>query len=56
MKKTLVPICLSFLLQTASAFSRGNKCIPQVADGDNIRTKTHLINVGPAQSINNCIR
>lgn len=51
MKRSFVWICFWFSALAVPAFSRGNKCVPQVVDGSDYRTKFDLINISPQQSI-----
>ncbi len=53
MRRVFILVGFAFFLQAAPALSRGDKCIPQIADGSNIRTKIDLANVSPAQQIGN---
>ncbi len=43
---------ISLLVLAAPAYSRGDKCIPQVADGSDYHTRFDLVNISPQQSIN----
>jgi len=50
----IIPFLLSLpLLGTVSAFARGDRVIPQVPDGPNIRTKIDLINISSRQAVKN---
>ena len=51
MKRSCVWILFSFLAFALPAFSRGDKCIPQVVDGSDYHTKFDLVNISPQQSI-----
>lgn len=51
MKRSLWWTCIWLLALAAPAFSRGNKCVPQVVDGSNYHTKFDLVNISPQQSI-----
>ena len=53
MKKLFPGIVFAFFLQVVPGFSRGDKVIPQVADGSGIRTKFDLTNISPSVTIAN---
>ncbi len=53
MKNTWPEIVLAVLLQAIPGYARGDKVIPQVADGGGIRTKFDLTNVSPSATIAN---
>ncbi len=53
MKNSWLGIVFVFFLQAVPGFSRGDKVIPQVADGSGIRTKFDLTNVSPSVTIAN---
>ncbi len=53
MRNSWLGIIFAFSLQAVPGFSRGDKVIPQVADGSGIRTKIDLTNVSPSVTIAN---
>jgi hypothetical protein len=53
MKRAWLGVFIAFFLQVLPGFSRGDKVIPQVADGSNIRTKFDLTNISPSVTIGN---
>jgi hypothetical protein len=53
MKKLWLGMVVAFFLQVIPGFARGDKVIPQVADGTGIRTKFDLTNISPSVTISN---